>query len=216
MWFGLLAPVLGTALGAGAVFGMGPGSRRSDAALAGTAAGAMAAAGIWSLLLPAVESGRGEALTGFLLGLLALLLPERLPRRRLSPGGVVLLAVVLHNIPEGLAVGAEMASDQGGGLIIGIALQNIPDGAVAALPLAALGMGRGRAFAAGVLTGLVEPVAALGMVAFAPGLTGLLPGLMGFAAGAMCFVILGELAPKIGGSGWGIVCFAVSFVLMAR
>ena len=203
--------MLGTAVGACAALGMPMGSRRWNAALSGGAAGAMTAACVWNLLLPALDGNRAMALAGFALGFLALLLPGRLPGRRLSPGGALLLAVVLHNIPEGLAVGAGDSA----GLTLGIALQNIPDGAVAAVPLLALGFSRWRAFSAGVLTGIVEPIAAGLMLLFAPFLTPWMPALLGFAAGAMLFVVMTELAARMGESGWGTVCFAIGFVLMA-
>ena len=211
MWMMLLMPLLGTAIGACAALGVPMGSRRWNAALSGGAGGAMTAACIFNLLLPAMTGGRTPALAGFLLGFLGLTLPDRIPGKTLSPGAGLLLAVVLHNIPEGLAVGAGDSA----GLTLGIALQNIPDGAVAAVPLLALGYGRGRAFLAGVLTGMVEPLAAGLMLLLAPFLTPWMPGLLGFAAGAMLFVVLHELIPRMGESSWGAVCFAAGFVLMA-
>ena len=211
MWFGLLGPFLGTAVGAGAALGVPMGSRRWNAALSGAAGGAMTAACLWNLLLPALDAARGLALGGFMMGLLVLLLPARLPGEGLSPAAALLTAVVLHNIPEGMAVGAGDSP----GLTLGIALQNIPDGAVAAVPLLALGIGRKRAFAAGVLSGAVEPLAAGLMMAFSAVLAPWMPGLLGFAAGAMAFVVLVELAPRMSESGWGMVCFALGFGLMA-
>ena len=211
MWIMLGMPLLGTALGSCAALGVPMGSRRWNAALSGGAAGAMTAACVWNLLLPALDGSRALALAGFCVGFLMLLVPERLPGRHLSPGGALLLAVVLHNIPEGLAVGAGDSA----GLTLGIALQNIPDGAVAAVPLLALGYSRWRAFAAGVLTGIVEPIAAGLMLLFAPVLSPWMPALLGFAAGAMLFVVMTELAARMKESGWGTVCFAIGFVLMA-
>ena len=211
MWIVLGMPLLGTAVGACAALGVPMGSGKWNAALSGGAAGAMLAACVWNLLLPALDGSRAQALVGFAVGFLALLLPERMPGVGLSPGGALLLAVVLHNIPEGLAVGAGDSA----GLTVGIALQNIPDGAVAAVPLLALGFSRWRAFGAGVLTGMVEPIAAGLMLLFATWLTPWMPALLGFAAGAMLFVVLLELAPRMGGSRWGMVCFAVGFLLMA-
>lgn len=211
MWFGLLGPFLGTAVGSAAALGVPMGSRRWSAALAGAAGGAMLAACVWNLLLPALETDRTLALAGFMLGLTALLLPERLPGRRCTPASALLLAVVLHNIPEGMAVGA----GESAGLTLGIALQNIPDGAVAAVPLVAMGLSRRRAFRAGVLTGAVEPLAAGVMMAFSGALAPWMPGFLGFAAGAMAFVILSELAPRMAESGWGTVCFALGFAWMA-
>lgn len=210
MWFGLVGPFLGTALGAGAALGMPMGSRRWNAALAGAAGGAMLAACIWNLLLPSLELSRWQAALGFALGMLGLLVPERLPGAKCCPGTALMLAVVLHNIPEGMAVGA----GQSGGLTLGIALQNIPDGAVAAVPLLALGGSRKRAFLGGVLSGAVEPIAAGLMMAFSASLSPWMPAFMGFAAGAMLFVVLRELAPGMQESGWGTVCFAAGFLLM--
>ena len=210
MWFALLMPLLGTAIGACAALGVPMGSKKWNAALSGGAGGAMIAACVWNLLLPALAQSHIWALAGFSMGLLALLIPERLPGRRFSPAAALMTAVVLHNIPEGMAVGAGGSA----GLTLGIALQNIPDGAVAAVPLLALGVSRKRAFAAGVLSGGVEPVAAGLMMLCSAYLTPWMPALLGFAAGAMIFVVLRELAPQINDSGWGMVCFAVCFLLM--
>lgn len=210
MWISLILPFLGTAVGACAALGMPMGSRRWNAALAGAAGGAMMAACIFSLLLPALESGKVLAVAGFAVGMLALLLPGRLPGKGLPPGAALMLAMVLHNIPEGMAVGTGGSE----GLTLGIALQNIPDGAVAAVPLLALGVSRRRAFAAGVLTGAVEPLAAALMMACSAFFTPLMPALLGFAAGAMTFVVLQELAPRMNESAWGTVCFAAGFLLM--
>lgn len=211
MWFGLLGPFWGTAVGAAAALGVPMGSKRWNAALSGAAGGAMIAACLWNLLLPAMSRDRAWALAGFFLGLLALLIPERLPGHRFSPAAALMTAVVLHNIPEGLAVGAGNTA----GLTLGIALQNIPDGAVAAVPLLALGVSRKRAFAAGVLSGTVEPLAAGLMLLCAGVLEPWMPLLLGFAGGAMTFVVLRELSPQIADSGWGTVCFGVGFLLMA-
>lgn len=214
MWFGLLGPFLGTAVGAGAALGMPMGSRRWNAVLAGAAGGAMTAACIWNLLIPALELSGDLAAAGFVLGQLLLLVPGRLPGTRLGPGAALMLAVVLHNIPEGMAVGAGFAAGEPEALTLGIALQNIPDGAVAAVPLLTLGVSRRRAFAAGILSGAVEPLAAGTMMLFTGVLTPVLPLLLGFAAGAMLFVVLQELAPRVAESGWGAVCFAAGFLLM--
>ncbi len=203
----LFLPLLGTAAGAGAVLGVPLGSRRWNAGLLGAAGGAMLAAAIWNLLLPALALSKAGALGGFALGMGALLLPRALPRRGFTPAAALVLAVVLHNIPEGLAVGAGSSP----GLTLGIALQNIPDGAVASLALLRLGYPRGRAFAMGVLTGAVEPLAVL---LWNPALE--VPALaLGFAAGAMVSVVLRELAPDFAHSTLGTCAFTGAFVLMA-
>lgn len=214
MWFGLIGPFLGTAVGAGAALGIPMGSKRWNAALAGAAGGAMTAACIFNLLLPALGQNAALAAAGFALGQLLLLVPSRLPGSHLGPGAALMLAVVLHNIPEGMAVGAGIAAGEPEALTLGITLQDIPDGAVAAVPLLALGFSRRRAFAAGVLSGAVEPLAAGVMMLFTDGLTPAMPLLLGFAAGAMLFVVLQELSPGIRDSGWGTVCFAAGFILM--
>ena len=202
---------MGTAVGAAAAVGVPMGSRQWNAALAGAAGGAMLAACLWNLLLPAMAQDRAWALAGFSLGLLSLLIPERLPGHRFSPAAALMTAVVLHNIPEGMAVGAGNSV----GLTLGIALQNIPDGAVAAVPLLALGVSRKRAFAAGVLSGAVEPLAAGLMMVCAGALEPWMPLLLGFAGGAMIFVVLRELAPRMADSGWGTACFVAGFLLMS-
>lgn len=230
IWLGLMVPFLGTALGAGMAFGIPVGGGRVNRCLTGFTGGAMLAACVWSLLIPALEAGFWNVAAGFAVGMLLLLLPDRWVHqhrgRRLRPGALMVLAVVLHNIPEGLAVGAgyagaltgaEVSRAEALGLALGIALQNVPDGAVIVLPLMAGGMGRRRAFATGVLSGAVEPVAALLMVLFAPMLAGMIPAFMGFAAGAMLYVVVEELVPQMAldsEDGLGTVCFAAGFLLL--
>ena len=227
---GLMVPLLGTILGAGTAFFLRRESGRGKRGLSGFAGGAMLASSVWSLLIPALEGGFLPVAAGFLIGMLGLMLPDRWVHRRrgrrLSPQGMLILAVVLHNIPEGLAVGAGYAGVLTGtgvmpgealALALGIAAQNIPDGAVVVLPLMAAGMPRRKAFGIGALSGAVEPVAALAMVLFAPMLAGLVPGFMAFAAGAMLYVVVEELVPQMaldGEDGLGTVCFAVGFLLM--
>lgn len=221
----LALPFLGTVLGAGLVLFV-PGGGRSQVALCAFSAGAMLACAIWSLLLPALELGLFPCAAGFALGMTVLILPDRLLSNRgknRNAARILMLAVVLHNIPEGLAAGAGCAGFLGSlgvsetdalTLAVGIAVQNIPDGAVAALPLAASGASRGKAFRLGAATGLVEPLAALVMIFFAPMLTCWLPLLMGFAAGAMFCVVTQELIPRMQGSAAGILCFAAGFLAM--
>lgn len=233
MWeigLGLMVPFVGTILGAGLAFGISGENGRVNRCLSGFAGGAMLAACVWSLLLPALAEGFWPPAVGLVVGMLGLLLPDRWVRRRrgrgLSPQGLLILAVVLHNIPEGLAVGAayagvlagaELTQAEAFGLALGITLQNIPDGAVIVLPLMAEGAGRKKAFLAGVLSGAVEPVAALAMVVFAPMLAGMVPAFMGFAAGAMLYVVVEELVPQMAldsEDGLGTVCFAAGFLML--
>ena len=227
----LLLPFIGTTVGSLWVFGLRaqvhPGVRR---ALEGFAAGVMVAASVWSLLLPAIErSGQWGALAffpafaGLWAGFLFLLLLERLiPGDR---GSMLLPAVTLHNLPEGMAVGVALAAwlqtGIGGpallALSLGIGLQNIPEGAIISMPLHSGGMGKGKAFLMGVLSGAVEPVGAALTVVLAALVTPALPFFLSFAAGAMLYVVVEELIPNMEQahhSDMGTVFFAVGFSLM--
>ena len=245
---GIAIPFLGTAAGAACVFFM----KRSlgdlvQRSLAGFAAGVMVAASIWSLLIPAIEQsacmGRlafFPALAGFWLGVLFLLALDHLiphlhvgseqaegPRSRLSRTAMMVLAVTLHNIPEGMAVGvmyagffsgsAQITAASALALSIGIAIQNFPEGAIISMPLRAEGEGKGKAFLGGVLSGVVEPIgAALTMLA-AHHVIPALPYLLSFAAGAMLYVVVEELIPEMSQgrhSNIGTVFFAVGFSVM--
>ena len=250
MILGILIPFAGTSLGAGCVFLMrqqlGQNLRR---VLIGFAAGVMVAASVWSLLIPALEdaesAGMGvwsfvPAAGGFWLGVLFLLaldhlvphlhqdadnpegLPVRLPRITM-----MLLAVTIHNIPEGMAVGVVYAAWLAGegevtlagalALSLGIAIQNFPEGAIVSMPLRAEGAGKGRAFLDGVLSGAVEPIAALFTILAASLVVPALPWLLSFAAGAMLYVVVEELVPELtegGHSDLGPVAFALGFTLM--
>lgn len=209
----LTVPFLGTAVGSGAVLGLPLGSRRVQKGLNGFAAGVMIAASFWNLLMPGASINAAGAAIGFVLGVGLILAAESLPSgKKLSPTGVLILAVVLHNIPEGMAVGITREQDMG--TMIGIALQNIPDGAVVALPLAALGMAKRKAFAAGVLSGAVEPVAALIAMELCVGTAWLVPGMMGFAAGAMVYVVIRELIPRMGQGNWGMSWFLAGVLMV--
>ena len=249
LW-GLLLPFLGTSLGAGCVFLMRGqlrcGVRR---ALTGFAAGVMVAASVWSLLIPALEeaeaAGMGAwaflpAAGGFWVGVLFLLGLDRLiphlhpdadrpegPPARLPRITMLLLAVTLHNIPEGMAVGVVYAGYLTGeahitaagalALSLGIAIQNFPEGAIVSMPLRAEGAGRGRAFLDGVLSGAVEPAAALFTLLAAGLVTPALPWLLAFAAGAMLYVVVEELIPEMSAgphSDIGPLAFALGFTLM--
>lgn len=244
----LLLPFLGTALGAGCVFflkrGMNPLVQR---ALTGFAAGVMVAASVWSLLVPAMEQaepmGRWAflpAIAGFWLGILFLLILDRtIPhlhqnssepeglRARLKKSTMLVLAVTLHNIPEGMAVGVVLAGWVAGNsgitaagtlaLSLGIALQNFPEGAIIAMPLRSEGVEKGRAFLYGVLSGAVEPLAAVLTLWAAGFILPALPYLLGFAAGAMLYVVVEELIPEAsagGHSNLGTLFFAAGFTIM--
>ncbi len=245
---GILIPFLGTALGAACVFFLrGELHRLVQRALTGFAAGVMTAASIWSLLLPALEQaevlGRWRfvpAAAGFWLGVLFLLALDHAiphlhmfseqaegPHSRLQRTTMLLLAVTLHNLPEGMAVGAVYADWLTGGgqvslfgamaLSLGIAAQNFPEGAIISMPLRAAGARRPKAFLYGVLSGVVEPVGALLTVAAAGLVVPVLPYLLSFAAGAMLYVVVEELIPEMAqGKHSDVVTllFSAGFTLM--
>lgn len=208
----VLIPFLGTVLGAGMVLGLPVGEKRVQLALNGFAAGAMGTAAVVNLLLPGGRENPAGAGLGFALGLGLVLAADILGKgRALPPAAVLILAVVLHNIPEGMAVGIPEGAP---GTMIGIAVQNIPDGAVVAVPLATMGMKKRKAFLWGVLSGAVEPLAALGTAMVHSRVTAMGPGLMGFAAGAMGYVVLRELVPRMGKGRMGLVWCALGAGLM--
>ena len=230
----VLLPFFGTALGAAAVFFLGrkarPGLQRG---LLGFSAGVMLAAMVWSLLQPAIDmaGGRwGPAALGFLLGIGCLLgLDGWLSRAEKRPGrgGMLSLAVTLHNLPEGMAVGVALAGmlardnpvtvAGAAALSLGIAIQNLPEGAIISGPLAAAGMSRSRAFARGALSGAVEPLGAVLTLALTRQVTLLLPYVLAFAAGSMLYVVVVELIPETQSgkkSPLGPVCVALGFTLM--
>ena len=252
MWFkvfeGLMIPLVGTAAGSACVFFMKrkPGMTVSRA-LTGFAGGVMVAASIWSLLIPAMNqcSERGRwaflpAFIGFWIGILFLLLRDRIiphlhmnadqaegPKSRAKKTTMMVLAVTLHNIPEGMAVGvvfagflsgsAEITAGGAFALSIGIAIQNFPEGAIISMPLHAEGKTRGRAFALGALSGAVEPIGALATVLFAGLFVPAMPYLLAFAAGAMIYVVVEELIPEASAgehSNVGVVAFALGFTVM--
>lgn len=244
----VLIPFVGTALGAAFVFFLRhemPTLTRK--ALLGFASGVMVAASVWSLLMPAMEmeSAKGNwsvvpAVTGFLLGVLFLLLidgltphlhidcakPEGLPCK-LSRTTMLSLAVTIHNLPEGMAVGVVIAAalQEGMGISaaaamamsVGIAIQNIPEGAIVSMPLRGEGHSRGRAFLIGALSGIVEPIGALLVILLAGYMAPILPYLLGFAAGAMMYVVIEELIPEASvgeHSNVSTIGFAIGFSLM--
>lgn len=238
---GLMIPFLGTSLGSACVWFMKNGLRAGlRRALLGFAAGVMVAASVWSLLLPAIEQSAPygklaflPAAVGFCVGILFLLLLDRLFSCATSASTeakrvtMLVLAVVMHNIPEGMAVGVVFAGLRAGQpnislsgamlLSVGIAVQNFPEGAIISMPLAAQGMRKGSAFWRGVLSGVVEPIAGVLTVLLAGLVVPILPYLLSFAAGAMLYVVVAELVPEMtedGCSSAGTVLFAAGFVLM--
>ncbi len=245
---GVLLPFLGTILGAASVLFM---KNRAyplvQRGLTGFAAGVMVAASVWSLLIPAMEQAEGlgkwafaPAVAGFWLGTLFLLVLDRRiphlhqgncepegPKASLKKTTMLVLAVTLHNIPEGMAVGVVYAGWLSGNetitlagavtLSAGIALQNFPEGAIISLPLRSEGMGKGESFLWGTMSGAVEPLAALLTIWAAQWVVPVLPYLLGFAAGAMVYVVVEELIPEMSQgrhSNLGTLCFGLGFTLM--
>lgn len=247
-FYGILIPFLGTSLGAACVFFMRKTlSEYVQRALTGFAAGVMVAASIWSLLIPAIEASAAmgkrsfiPAAAGFWIGILFLLaLDHIIPHLHARSGQtegltsrfqrttMMVLAVTLHNIPEGMAVGVVYAGYLSGSaqitaagalaLSLGIAIQNFPEGAIISMPLRAEGMKKGRAFAGGVLSGVVEPIGAVLTILAAQLIVPALPYLLSFAAGAMLYVVVEELIPEMSQgahSNLGTVFFAVGFSVM--
>lgn len=245
---GLLIPFLGTALGSACVFCMRKAlSQTVQKALSGFAAGVMVAASVWSLLIPAMEQASSmerwvflPAFLGFWLGIVFLLALDHViphlhrnakaaegPRSKLARTTMMVLAVTLHNIPEGMAVGVVYAGLVSGSgeitagaalaLALGIAIQNFPEGAIISMPLHAEGAGKGRSFLYGVLSGAVEPVFGLVTVLAAGLIVPAMPYLLSFAAGAMLYVVVEELIPDMAAgehSHVGVLLFALGFSLM--
>ena len=248
VFYGILIPFLGTSLGAACVFFMKHDmSERLSRILTGFAAGVMVAASIWSLLIPAMDQSEEmgkfafvPAVAGFWGGILFLLLLDHIiphlhrysvgaegPKSRLQRTTMMVLAVTLHNIPEGMAVGVVYAGYLAGNakitvaaamaLSIGIAIQNFPEGAIISMPLRAEGMKVSKAFAGGVLSGIVEPVGAVLTILAAGYIVPALPYLLSFAAGAMIYVVVEELIPEMSQgehSDLGTIFFAVGFTVM--
>lgn len=245
---GILIPFLGTTLGAACVFFMKRSLSSSiQRALTGFAAGIMTAASVWSLLIPAMTASAHlgkwafvPAVGGFWAGVLFLLLLDNIiphlhlgnsvpegPRAHLKKTTMLVLAVTLHNIPEGMAVGVVYAGYLAGNagisamgalaLSIGIAIQNFPEGAIISMPLRAAGAGRGRAFLYGVLSGAVEPAGAVLTILAAGVIVPAMPFLLSFAAGAMMYVVVEELIPEMAEgehSNIGALLFALGFTMM--
>ncbi len=244
---GILIPFAGTALGAAMVFILKKEISESlQKILTGFAAGVMVAASFWSLLQPALESSEHlgilaflPAAVGFLVGVGFLLLLDEVtphmhfnhqdegPKTGLKRTTKLILAVTLHNIPEGMAVGVVYAGFRSGNagitsagalaLALGIAIQNFPEGAIVSMPLRAEGMDKGRTFLYGALSGIVEPIAAAVTILAASAVVPAMPYLLAFAAGAMMYVVVEELIPEMSEgkhSNWGTIAFSLGFVLM--
>lgn len=244
----LLIPFCGTVIGAAAVlFISNKSADKIHNVLLGFASGIMVAASVWSLLIPAMEESAPmgnlawvPAVVGFLVGVLFMLLldtftphlhidsekPEG-PNSKLGRSSMLVLAVTLHNIPEGMAVGVVAAGAVTGevgmtfagalALAIGLAIQNIPEGAIISLPLRTAGNSRGRAFTYGVMSGVVEPLAAILTILFIEYLSGIYPYMLAFAAGAMIYVVVEELIPESHNghhSNLPTIAFAIGFALM--
>ena len=245
---GLLIPFAGTAAGSACVFFLKKDLKTSiQRALTGFAAGVMVAASIWSLIVPAIEQSEDKgrlaflpAFIGFWLGILFLLLLDHViphlhrsinqvegPKSHLTRTAMLVLAVTLHNIPEGMAVGVVYAGlVNGSGLItaggalalaLGIAIQNFPEGAIISMPLYSEGKSKPKSFALGVLSGAVEPIFG-GITVLVAGLVvPAMPYLLSFAAGAMLYVVVEELIPEMSAgehSNIGVISFAIGFSLM--
>lgn len=248
IFLGILIPFIGTTAGSGCVFFMKKElGRIVQRSLTGFASGVMVAASIWSLLIPAMEQSDtlGQqafvpAVTGFWGGILFLLLLDHLiphlhmnaqksegPKVSLKKTTMMVLAVTLHNIPEGMAVGVVYAGVRSGSveitaggalaLSLGIAIQNFPEGAIISMPLHAEGKGRLKAFSDGALSGAVEPAAAVLTVLLSNLIIPALPYLLSFAAGAMMYVVVEELIPEMSEgehSNIGVIMFSLGFTMM--
>lgn len=248
IFWGLFIPFLGTSLGAACVFFMrGEMHRGVQRGLTGFASGVMVAASIWSLLIPAIEKSSDwgklaflPAVIGFGGGILFLLFLDHIiphlhmgaeeaegPRSHLARTTMLVLAVTLHNIPEGMAVGVVLAGFLSGhgdityasamALSIGIAIQNFPEGAIISMPLRGAGMGKMKSFVGGMLSGAVEPVGGMLTILLTSLVVPLMPYLLSFAAGAMMYVVVEELIPEMSEgehSDIGVLTFALGFMVM--
>lgn len=237
---GILIPFIGTSFGSSFVFFMRKNmSEKFQKMLVGFASGVMIAASIWSLLLPAIEMAENQgkiswlpAAVGFALGVVFLILINQLAEKMEEKNdgkklNMLLFSVTLHNIPEGMAVGVCFAGFLAGNagiafleaiiLAIGIAIQNIPEGAIISMPLKMQGASKKKAFVYGMLSGIVEPIAAMITVLLINVVVPILPYLLAFAAGAMIFVVVEELVPEMHEgkkSMLGVIGVAVGFIVM--
>ncbi|MDD7114126.1 MAG: ZIP family metal transporter [Lachnospiraceae bacterium] len=245
---GLMIPFIGTTMGSACVFIMKDKMNdKIQRALTGFAAGVMVAASIWSLLIPAMEQSDGmgamaflPAAIGFMAGILFLLFLDEIiphlhmnseqaegPHSNLKKSTMLVLAVALHNLPEGMAVGVVYAGFLTGetgitlmgalALSLGIAIQNFPEGAIISMPLKSEGVSKGKSFLYGTLSGAVEPIGAFLTILLAEQVTPFLPYFLSFAAGAMMYVVVEELIPEMSEgehSNIGTIVFSIGFILM--
>ena len=241
----MLIPFVGTTLGAACVFVMKKNLGKGiGCMLNGFAGGVMAAASVWSLIIPSIEQSSNmgalaviPACSGFFLGIFGLLAIDRIINRLYSERhktksagserhrvAMMIPAVTLHNIPEGMAVGVVYAGYLSGNvplasafaLSLGIAIQNFPEGAIISMPLKAKGRSKARAFWGGTASGIVEPIGALLAISAAEAVVPAMPYFLSFAAGAMVYVVVEELIPEVakGKKGVGTVFFALGFCVM--
>lgn len=246
---GILIPLLGTTLGAACVFFIKKElNQLVSKCLLGFASGVMIAASVWSLIIPAIDMSSNmnklaflPAAIGVLVGIIFMLIldkliphihldndkPEGMKSERLRKTTMLVLAVVLHNIPEGMAVGIVFAGAMNTGeaitiagafaLSIGIAIQNFPEGAIISLPLKSEGVSKGKSFLYGFASGIVEPIGALLTIIFSKALTPMMPYFLSFSAGAMIYVVVEELIPEASKgehSNISTIGFAIGFVVM--
>ena len=237
---GVLIPFIGTTLGSGFVLFLKKNlNEKIQKLIIGFAAGVMIAASIWSLILPSSELARKQGIIdwlppaiGFIFGIAFLIetnsVAEKIAKKKNGKKlNMIMFSVTLHNIPEGMAVGVCFAGFMAGNvgitlmaamaLSIGIALQNIPEGAIISIPLKLQGMGKGKSFLYGILSGLVEPIAAIITIMLLNIIVPLLPYLLSFAAGAMIYVVTEELVPEMHNSKrsvLGVIGVAIGFVIM--
>lgn len=246
---GLSIPFLGTIIGSAFVFFMKHEMKPLlQKTLLGFASGVMVAASVWSLLIPSIEFDPGvsgwksviPAAVGFLVGIVFLLFIDYItphlhigenkpegPRSHLSRTAMLSLAVTIHNLPEGMAVGVVLASAMSGevgisyagalAMAVGIAIQNVPEGAIISMPMRAAGNSRMKSFIIGSLSGAVEPIGAVAVILLTAWLTPAMPYMLAFAAGAMIYVVVEELIPEASEgehSNLSTIGFAIGFVLM--
>lgn len=246
---GILIPFLGTSLGAACVYAMKKEmNKKVNKILLGFASGVMMAAAVWSLIIPAIDMSQDMGKLSFIpaaIGVMAGIMflfsldkviphlhidsnkPEGIKKNHLKKSTKLVFSVVLHNIPEGMAVGIAFAAVMNEGsaitfasalaLSIGIAIQNFPEGAIISMPLKSEGVSKNKSFIYGVLSGIVEPIGAAITILFSSFITPIMPYLLSFAAGAMIFVVVEELIPEAAGDNFSdisTIAFSIGFVIM--